>query len=307
MVGFPKFFDEPSSAFRVGAMETVFVVLTHIFNPKTNSEIARISSELSDAYPFMVYYDASVQEVPAKPDLRFIPFDYRKISALFPFSMGPTVVPGNLQLVFTELLAQFPNALHFWIVEYDVRYSGNWKHFVKYFESNPGRFVGCNIRFHHEEQHWHWWESLKNNADPENKININSLVRAFLPISRYSRRALEIIRRECLEGGWAGHYEVLVPSLLHKEGLQIEEIGGDSHFTPPSRKYNFYSATRSNFGDLQGYSSMRWRPEVVFWGLRQNRLYHPVKGGRNLYGGIFQLWRFRIKRFKKSIIRRIRW
>ncbi len=250
-------------------METVFVVLTHTFDRKTKSEISRISRELQGTYPFAVNYDIHAQVVPADYDVPCVPFDYRKVSAIFPFPIGSTIVPGNLHLVFTELLTQFPNASYFWIVEYDVRYSGNWKRFVKYFEPSQADLLGCNIRFHHEEQYWHWWESFKNNAVLENKININSLVRAFLPIARYSRQALQIIRRECLEGGWSGHCEVLVPSLLLKKGLRIEEIGGDSHFTPVSRKNHFYSASRSDYGDLQSYSSMRWRPSVVFWGLRK--------------------------------------
>ena len=287
-------------------METVFVFLTHTFDLKSKKEISRISRDLQGSCSFVVYYDINAQEVPTECDVTLIPFDYQYISSKFPYSRGQTIIPGNIHLVDTELLTQFPNTSYFWIVEYDVRYSGSWKHFLKSFEASKADLLGCNIRFHHEERYWHWWKSFKNNLNPEINVDIKTLVRAFLPIARYSRRALETIRRECLQAGWAGHCEVLVPSLLLKEGLQIEEIGGDSYFTPISRKHFYYSPCRSKHGDLQGYTSMRWRPVLVFWGLRKNRLYHPVKANPHFYADIFLLWRFRAKRLKKSIRRRFR-
>ena len=273
-------------------IETVFIFVTHTFNVKIKREIARISKELEGEYPFFVYYDCAAQDVPVASDAPLISFDYQKISAQFPFRMGGNIIPGNVYLVYTELLKQFPKASNFWIVEYDVRFSGNWRKFLKSFEQSQADLLGCHIRYRYEIPDWIWWRSFQNRLDFATNHNDEPFVRAFLWISRYSRRALGTIRHECIQNGWSGHQEVLVPSLLLRAGLHIEEIGGDSRFTPASRRNRFYSSEYglsypSKDGNY-GLGGNRFGPTLLFWGLRRNRLYHPVKA-KHVSRGRFQL------------------
>ena len=273
-------------------MKTVFIFVTHTFSAKIKRQISRISKHLEGEYPFIVFYDSTAQDVPDASDVSLIPFDYQEISAQFPHRLGKNVVPGNGYVVHTELLKQFPAAANFWIVEYDLRFSGNWREFLKSFDQNQADFLGCRIRYRFEHPDWVWWPSFQNRLDPAINLNDKSLIDARFWISRYSRRALETIRRECAENGWSGHCEVLVPSLLLRAGLQIEEIGGDGRFTPAPRRNRFYSS---------GFGSMRFRPPLLFSGFRKNRLYHPVKEKFSFRDNFRLLLKYKLKRPQELI------
>lgn len=265
--------------------DTLFTIVTHKSDRMVCRHIERVGSQLRDGYKFLVYYDAT-----SGPDLTLpidgyqtLSFDFKKIRTNFPQLVRAPVAPGNQYATYVDLLHLYPEVKYFWFVEYDVRFSGNWCEFVDTCNRSRADMLGLHIRRREEIPDWDWWPSIRNEIDPKKEL---PGIRAFQWVSRLSRDALNLIAKRCMEDGWTGHMEALVPSLLYDAGMRIEEIGGRGPFTPEERRGLYYSSENvvsspSHNGDL-GLGSNRFSPPLFLWGIRKNRIYHPVKTDRSL-------------------------
>ncbi len=103
---------------------------------------------------------------------------------------------------------------YYWFIEFDVRYSGDWRSFFTFFEPYTHDFIASHIRSYDEEPLWHWWDTL--------------------------RHPVKTILRD--RDGWQGFNEVSLPTLLHKGGYRIMDFGGDGRFTPPELKNRSYTS-----------------------------------------------------------------
>jgi hypothetical protein len=264
---------------------TLFTVVTHRFDRAVYQQIARVADQLRGEYAFSVYHDARVQ-----PDFRFlgggypvISFNFEKIRTKFPLLARADIIPGNQYAAYIDLLPLFPQVRYFWFVEYDVRFSGNWRTLLDGCSHSSADLLGCHIRTREEIPGWSWWPGILSKREPQKQL---LGIRAFTWAIRLSRGALELVAQRCIQDGWTGHMEGLVPSLLFEAGMLIEEIGGRGPFTPKERQGLFYSSeygfsSPSPNGDL-GLGGNRHGPPLFAWGMRKNRLYHPVKTGRTL-------------------------
>ena len=162
---------------------------------------------------------------------------------------------------------------YIWIIEYDVRFSGDWSHFFREYMDNTSDLIACHIRRWDQEPLWYWWDShrVDNRPVPE-----EARIRAFLPIHRLSCSALQTIHQGLREG-WQGHYETLVPTLLAFGGLVLEDLVDNRGVVPSRRLKAWYTSASSQNGALRDQGTMRFQPPHSFWGMRNNMLYHPVK------------------------------
>lgn len=170
------------------------------------------------------------------------------------------LVPGSNHFPLLKFFKENQCYDHYWLVEDDVRFSGDWKDFFDSFASSTSDFLSSVIETKAENPNWYWWTSLKagNEVIAEEK-----LLRSFNPIYRLSRQALACIDAY-LRIGWIGHHEVLLPTLLYNKGFLVEDFGGVGAFVCPENKAKFYNDT-----------SMRIAP--VLPDDRKNYLFHPVK------------------------------
>lgn len=149
---------------------------------------------------------------------------------------------------------------YYWLVEDDVRFSGDWKDFFDSFASSTSDFLSSVIETKAENPTWYWWTSLETGNEV---IAEEKLLKSFNPIYRLSSQALVCIDAH-LRIGWMGHYEVLLPTLLYNKGFLLEDFGGEGTFVRPENNAKFYDDT-----------SMRIAP--VLPDDRKNYLFHPVK------------------------------
>lgn len=256
-------------------MTTQIVLCTHTLNPGVQKLVAKLSRELEGRYPFAVVYDRNALNLETDPGslpgvatrgYRFDDFGLRN-QVLKPGSPAT----GNLHFVFFWLLEQFPEADYIWFVEFDVRYSGNWARFFDTFEGNDAALLAAHLRTYADEPDWSWWKRLERSGEFPSDIVEQCLI-GFFPICRFSRDGLLFLREEIVRDRWVGHYESLCPSLLHKNGYRIEEIGGRSPFTPAERRGRFYLSSTTLLRNTH-----RWRPPLLLWGHFPNHLYHPIK------------------------------
>jgi hypothetical protein len=162
---------------------------------------------------------------------------------------------------------------YYWVIEFDVRYTGAWGAFFRSFEGADHDLITSHVRHFWEEPGWCWWDSLHH---PAETIGRSHYLRSFNVIYRISNRALALVH-DAQRDGWSGHPEVLLPTLLHHGGYRIRDFGGCGDFVGPGDQDRFYTSGSNADGEPSPFCSMRWRPSRVRAGLFRNRLYHPVK------------------------------
>lgn len=170
------------------------------------------------------------------------------------------LVPGSNHFPLLKFFKENQGYDYYWLVEDDVRFSGEWKEFFGSFASRTSDFLSSVIETKAENPNWYWWTSLKTGNEV---IAEEKLLKSFNPIYRLSRQALACIDAH-LRIGWMGHHEVLLPTLLYNKGFLLEDFGGEGSFVRLENKSKFYDDT-----------SMRIAP--VLPDDRKNYLFHPVK------------------------------
>lgn len=159
------------------------------------------------------------------------------------------------------------------MIEYDVRYLGDWSHFFDSVDSYAFDMMTSHIRRYAEEPRWPWWSTLEH---PYKRIPRARYLRSFNPIYGVSRTALEFVHASLLDG-WRGYPEVALPTLLSEGGSRLLDLGGDGEFTPTALRNKSYTSWATSSGYLSPFGTMRYRPGRPAVGDLQNKLYHSVK------------------------------
>jgi hypothetical protein len=165
---------------------------------------------------------------------------------------------------------------YYWVVEYDVRFSGNWESLFCELSESSADLLCTYLTTHDEGRDWVHWQSF---LSPGTPVGEADLLRGFFPFSRLSGRLMRAIDERC-RIGWAGHYEVLWPTIARTIGASIEEIGGHGSFVPDSRRGRYYEGAitpaghfLSTFGAWPSYSDRNSFGQAAWPDL----LWHPVK------------------------------
>lgn len=156
---------------------------------------------------------------------------------------------------------EHPDFDHYWHIEYDVVFTGAWHALLDAWRDDASDLVAPHLRTREEEPDWPWWPSLQ---VPPGAAETGGL-RAFLPIYRISRHALERLETAVREGS-SGHFEALVPTVLQAASLRIADLG----------EGRFYTSASSPDGELR-QGTLRYRPFHAGPLPGRNLLYHPVK------------------------------
>lgn len=134
---------------------------------------------------------------------------------------------------------------YYWRVEYDARFGGPWSDFFRHFTNNRADLLGAYVKRYDDDPYWFWWNALNFTAAREDLRGI------FLPVARFSARALDALDSH-YRRGHTGYCEVVVPTLLHRERMRIEDFGK-----------RFYDLSTFNYS--------------AFVVRKRGRLHHPVR------------------------------
>ncbi|MBC7604126.1 MAG: hypothetical protein H7255_15895, partial [Ramlibacter sp.] len=136
--------------------------------------------------------------------------------------------------------------------------------------SSRADLLASHIHRHHHWPTWRWWKSLATPTGSD--VDAAQLVKAFLPVFRISRSAIDALLQAHREG-WTGHFEVLVPTVVARHALRVEDLRANVPC------YVDDSQDPNPIIPLQ--STMRWRPEVRLQEFASRAsgplLFHPVK------------------------------
>ena len=180
---------------------------------------------------------------------------------------------GHGHLPILDLFMAHSTYDYYWFVEYDVRYTGDWASFFGRFDALTHDLITSHIRRYSDEPLWPWWTTF---GHPSLKWPVQRWIRSFNVIYRISRSAL-VFLDAILRTGWHGHHEVLVPTLMDREGFRLLDFGGDGCFADPDAIDSVYTSASSQSGYLNPEGTLCFRPARASAGDRPETLYHPVK------------------------------
>ncbi len=249
----------------------VYLLLTHLTDDQSHREFSKITKAVAKGSDAFMLFHCHGQKTPSYAGNihKFTTRDLEKIG--FPM-FSDTIVPGSGHFPVMDFGRKYPHYDFYWVIEYDVRFRGDWKKLFRHYQTSRADLLTCHIRKYREEPDWHWW-GLRH---PRKEIPLVDRYRSFNPIYRISSEALSFIDRMHQEQ-WTGHYEELLPTLLFHNGFQLQDIGGTGSFVNQGDKNRFYIDNPKDYKGRLKKGTMRFRPSFTKPGWRWNKLYHPVK------------------------------
>ncbi len=245
-----------------GANKQAILIVTNRMSKdviKRYHKLRKAAAELDDV--FLLYHTKDIRMPIEMEGIKIETFTDEILINLHYQPIRKTLVPGSNHFPVLNFFINHPDYTHYWSIEDDVAFSGNWSDFFENVSPNLDYdFITSHIRRYADLPEWPWWKTL---TAVEGKTNREEMINSFNPIYRISNRALKYIDT-CLKGGYSGHHEVLLPTLLKKAGFTIADFGTeDNHVTP-----------RLSYCTL---STMRWKPVFLVPANKKNKLYHPAK------------------------------
>lgn len=269
--------------------ENVLLVLTHVNNIHARKHFLKIAAELPSNFDLFLLCDNTGGAFNVKiNDSNYFIFTIhdlanlkypRKASAIYSEQMRAgnpnhkdfNFIPGSTDLPLLLFRQAHPDYRYYWVIEYDVRYSGSWGKFLSAFDTNTADLLGTTLTRHADIPRWYHWDSLDVRILG---IEREAYVRGFFPVYRTSNAALALLDTH-YRTDITGHYECLVPTLIHWAGLRIEDLGGKGEFVGPGNVNRFYSNTPTRANLAPG--SFVFRPVRDSAGPEPDMLWHPVK------------------------------
>jgi len=255
---------------------TAILYLAHSATEPILGRFLELRSECAGrGYDVFLLFDQSRSPAPAISGACVHPFELGSIVALgFPMTaLGGKpagIVPGHTDYPLIHFFLAHPAYDAYWLVEYDVRYTGSWGHFFDTCGQSGADLLATHVQRFRDNEQWCWWDSLRYQEQP---IAGDERVRAFLPTYRLSGPACHLLADEYRKG-WAGHFEVRLPTVLALNGCTLEDIGGQGDFVRAGNQDRFYLGENTR---PAREATFRWRPVMAQPGPLQDKLWHPVK------------------------------
>lgn len=196
---------------------------------------------------------------------------------------------GNLDLVFLHVRRTLSTYEHYWWIEYDVAFTGDWISLFGHFADSGSDLVGTTLTRYDAIPGWHWWDGFR----PPDRVPEREWIRGFFPCFRISARGLNALDA-AYRSGWAGHSEAAIPTALAARGLALEDMGGSGPWVRPGNRNRFYTNEPHRHRTL-GPGTFVYRPSRPLPGLWGGRLWHPVKRSQGRFVPWWRLAKQRIR------------
>jgi hypothetical protein len=245
-------------------MRMAVLFRTHLINRHVMAEFERIRTSCSQFADVWMLYHSESNWSPPSVQQCFL-FSTSQIQEMgFPFRdfwhEGHYPV-----LMFARRNPQYD---YYWMLEYDVRFTGDWWQLLSSYIDNDKDFLAAYISTLEQDPTWPWFFDLNFECDEK------YWRRSFFPVVRFSARALRMLDN-CHSQGQGGHCEAVTPCLLLLNGLTVGDL---------------------NEGRQPVYTPETYSPEyryVPFIRTQPNMLYHPAYGLTTRKGMVHLIHRMR--------------
>ena len=256
---------------------TAVLFVSHLINKRYIDRYLKLYNDLKDQYDVYWLFQTGngiSDAVLYEHGINVVEFSLDDLNELQYSPISEHIIPGSVHFIIEHFYHNHPEYDYYWIVEYDVVFTGNWIDFMGAFTHNNADMISSHIEFHNEQnEQWTWWNSLI--FSNEDDVSTGNLVKSFNPIYRISNRALHYLD-EYMQKGNQGHFEASMSTALYNNGYRLEDFGGTGDFVAQGNQNRFYI---QEVGITNG--SLRWRPmfqpEDIKSMHQTNKLFHPVK------------------------------
>src|SRR4029453_4769854 len=120
----------------------VFLFLSHSVSTRVLREYRNIRTATAGMGNSIFLYDNRCDEAP--PGLSWDElylFSEESLSRLNYRMIGPSFFPGHVGFPLLQFFRDNPDFDYYWLIEYDVRFSGNWRFFFEFFKDRRKDFL----------------------------------------------------------------------------------------------------------------------------------------------------------------------
>lgn len=252
--------------------KTAILFVTHIYNEEIERQIKKLRTEAEDFASVYVVYQADKVRLDLPKDVRQHAFTIDALNKLGYRPWECTIMDGNFHFVLLDFYRQHPEYDYYWLIEYDVRFSGNWKTFFSFFHNKNEDFWAAHLETQEDHPAWVRWHEIELKNIP---LNDSTLLKSFNPICRFSNRAFALLHSRCLLGD-RGHNELLMPTLFKYFKLKIADFGGTGRYTYKEHPNLFYIYDEAD--TEADKCTHRYYPRHNVSTMKYpNKIYHPIK------------------------------
>jgi hypothetical protein len=260
----------------VGGRAECIVFLAHHTQPGAMAALATLRQQCESGFTIVPLFDHTkktfaIEHVPGARSVtcaqvtRELP--YRKKHK----QHSGTFWPRNIDLPLMWFFQGNPQYEYYWVMEYDVRFTGHWMELFRHFAASGSDLLATTIFDHSFRPGWDNWKTLQS---PQ-RLPETELVRALFPLYRLSNAALRALHQAYCEG-WSGHYEVTIPTILKTRGFTLEDFGGSGRYVAPGNINRFYRNSPGIAGLAPGTFTVA--ANEISAQYPENLLWHPIKG-----------------------------
>lgn len=272
--------------------------VTHFIDDVITAEYRKLRREAPPGHDVVLLYNTT-ERPPGEPppDITVHRFDARNISKLDYPVKKTTVSSFNVELFIINFWLRRPEYDQYWMIEYDMRFSGDWGSLFRHFAAESADLLSTTLFRQPAFPGWANWPSLQ--PPPGIALAPHEKIGAYMPIFRISQRALAAVHA-AYQAGWAGHSECTVPTIVAKAGFSLGDIGGDGEFVRPENINRFYRNTLVSRTHAPG--TLVYRPVRTVPGDEANMLWHPVKCAEGMVVGRRRAMLRRVRLLLRSCI-----
>jgi hypothetical protein len=238
--------------------------------------IVRHFERLAEESPFQAFLCLSDQTYAHSASVRL---DHRSAGSRFRFRQPSRrldklrpFIPGTVDLLWLEAIAAISRKHafdYYWVLEYDVDFSGHWSHFFDAFADNRADLIASKFFPWRSGDAWQWWRSF--NPPPE--VTAEHYIKGLLPVTRVSSRLAARLSEFYDERPCSGHAEAMLPTLCSYFGMVLEDISGKPPF---GKGLTWIDRPRTFKVDCAGMPNSYFEEDPAPFD-RPDMVWHPVK------------------------------
>lgn len=210
--------------------DKVILVRTHFLNEAIVAQFQGIKDACGDQYDVIFLCDNTNHEIKGIDGCPIHYFNMKDVP-----KMGYRLWKGrelwfHMDYAVLHFFLEHPYYRYYWVLEYDVRFEGNWGSFFASFQEDDSDVLSTYVRAYEDDPRWRWWNEHNLNVEKKRWLAI------FCPVIRFSKKALQVLH-DGHKAGVCGYGEVVIPTLARESGLRVRDIG--ERFYDPLSSFNF--------------------------------------------------------------------
>lgn len=120
-----------------------------------------MSKQIGKEADLFIGYQADKVQPSLSKGVNLFPFTIKDLNRLGYRAWGCTLMDGNFHFVMLEFFRRNPEFDYYWLVEYDVRFNGDWRDFFTFFKNKNEDFISAHIETVSDNPDWIRWKEIE--------------------------------------------------------------------------------------------------------------------------------------------------